>query len=244
MLMRFGYPIAIITREDRERYYDALEASQTSDLTPFLSLLNESILESLEEYEEAAKEQRERFEWAKSLAQRVGAAEQAVLLNQYELFKSAMNLAKSYMQQTAVMIDESTDFGQVYFKDFGTLEFEKYLTLRQGDSAKRTWFLRVDFRSGDRSARYLFFFGYPSFRLREHCEVSIHVAREEPSGSFDYKRLDVITAPNVPGLHELGYDAKAEKFVGRYPDGKLRTDKIEAIGRQFFEEVVKSHFSA
>ena len=63
MLMRHGYPIAIITKEDRHRYYDALEFSQASDLTPFIVLVAESIEESLEEYEAAAQEQREQTEW-------------------------------------------------------------------------------------------------------------------------------------------------------------------------------------
>ena len=41
VLMRSGYPIAIITKDDRERYYYALEASQTSDLTGVVGLVQE-----------------------------------------------------------------------------------------------------------------------------------------------------------------------------------------------------------
>lgn len=59
MLLRHGWPIAIITKEDRFRYYDALEASQSSDLTPFAVLVSECIEESLEEYAVAASQQRE-----------------------------------------------------------------------------------------------------------------------------------------------------------------------------------------
>ena len=73
ILMRFGYPIAIITREDRLRYYDTLETSQSSDLSGFISLHLSAFHESLEEYEHAAQEQRERVEWAQSLAQRFSA---------------------------------------------------------------------------------------------------------------------------------------------------------------------------
>jgi Fic family protein len=242
ILMRYGFPIAIITREDRLRYYDALEASQTSDLTPFLSLIGESIFESLEEYEEAAKEQRERDEWAKSLANKMGAAQQVVAYNQYELFKSAMELMLGYMRQTAQMIDDSLDFGHVYFKSFGNLELEKYLTLREVESTKRTWFFRVDFRSGDKAARYLFFFGYPSYQLRSICQVTLHVAREEPPGSYSYQRLEQIFASNVPALYEVGHDPSAEQFVARYKNNVTRA-KIEQIGRQFFDEVVRAHFS-
>ena len=59
ILIRYGFPIAIISREDRFRYYDALEESQSSDISSFLALLTENILESLEEYKAAADEQRE-----------------------------------------------------------------------------------------------------------------------------------------------------------------------------------------
>ncbi len=62
LLMRYGFPIAIVTKEDRLRYYDALEESQASDLTPFIVLIAECIEESLEEYESAAKEQEEQTE--------------------------------------------------------------------------------------------------------------------------------------------------------------------------------------
>jgi len=51
LLMRSGYPIAIITKADRERYYDSLELSQSSDLTALTSLISECVEESLEEYE-------------------------------------------------------------------------------------------------------------------------------------------------------------------------------------------------
>jgi Fic family protein len=243
MLMRYGYPIAIITREDRLRYYDALETSQTADLSPFLALLTECIHESLEEYERAASEQRERVEWARSLGERFSAPERVKAENEYEVWKSAMELLKSYVRQTAAMLDESTTLGNVYCRDFSVLEFEKYLALRAGESVKKTWFLRVDFRRGDRTARYLFFFGYASPALRAECDVTLHVAREEPPGSYYYERLEGIIATNVPSLVEIGYKPKEERFVARYRSGPSRLGKLDEIGRNFFEEVIRMHFS-
>lgn len=116
MLMWYGYPIAVITREDRLRYYDALEISQTADLSPFLALLTECIHESLEEYERAAAEQRERLEWARSLGGRFSAPERVKAENEYEVWKSAMELLKSYVRQTATMLDESITLGNVYYR--------------------------------------------------------------------------------------------------------------------------------
>jgi hypothetical protein len=242
--MRYGYPIAIVTREDRLRYYDALEASQSSDLSAFLGLLTECIHESLEEYERAATEQRERVEWARSLAERFSAPEKIRAQNEYEVWKSAFELLKSYFRQTATMLDESAQVGSVWFKDFGTIEFEKFLSLRLGESVKRTWFFRVDFRSGERSVRYLFYFGYSHQVLRHSCDVTLSISREEPPGSFYYERLDRLSAPNVPTIVELGYQPGPERFIARLRNNSTRGGRIEELGRSFFEEVIKMHFSS
>lgn len=244
MLMRFGYPIAIITKEDRLRYYDALELSQTSDLSAFIALVAESVHESLEEYELAAQEQRERQEWVQSLASKFSAVEKSRYHNEYEVWRAAMELLKSYFRQTAEMLNQSVEIGHIYFNDFGTLEVEKYLSLRQGESVKKTWFFRLDFRQGEKAARYLFFFGYPSQQLRGETDVTLHVGREDPPGSFFYQRLENITAPNVPGLVEVGYKASDEQFIARDRGGAKRKGKVEKIGKVFLEEVISMHFAS
>lgn len=244
ILMRFGYPIAIITREDRLRYYDTLETSQASDLSELLGLLSECLHESLEEYERAAKEQRERVEWAQSLAQRFSAPEKVRARNEYEVWKNAFELLKSYFRQTASVMDESSEIGRVWFKDFGGIEFEKFLSLRLGESVKRTWFFRIDFRSGERTARYLFFFGYANYQLRPRCDVTLFISREDPPGTYFYQRLDRLTAPNVPTFVEIGYQPEAERFVARERSGTVRDGRIEELGRHFFEEVIRMHFSS
>ena len=244
MLMRHGYPIGVITKEDRLRYYDALEFSQASDLTPFVALLAECIEESLEEYEAAAAEQREQSEWAASLAAKFTQPERIRAENEYEVWKNAMELLKSYLQQTVDVFDQAADYGRVYLKDFGNLEFEKYSALRRGDSAKRTWFLRVDFRLSDTTARYLFFFGHASHAMRGRCDVTIHVAREEPPNSFNYERLEYIESTNVPDLVEVGYEMSKERFVIRVRNGRSRTSGVEDFTRRFFEDIVQKHFNS
>ncbi len=101
ILVRYGFPIAIIAKEDRLRYYDALEESQTSDLSSLLTLLTECIHESLEEYLRAAKEQSEKTEWLASLAEKFTAREKTKAAYEYEVWKSAMDLLKGYFRQTA-----------------------------------------------------------------------------------------------------------------------------------------------
>lgn len=242
MLMRFGYPIAIISKEDRLRYYDALETSQTSDLTSFIGLLTECIGESLEEYEAAANEQIEQRNWAQSLADRFTRPERVRAENEYEVWRTAMELLKSYFRQTVSLCDEAVQYGRVYFQDFGGLEFEKYSVLRKGASAKRTWFLRVDFRLAGTTARYLLFFGYASHQMRERCSVTLHVAREEPPNSYHYERTEELSAASAPNLIEVGYDMSRERFVVRMRGGRPSMRNVEDFTKQFFDDIVNTHF--
>ncbi len=239
VLMRAGYPIAVITRDDRTRYIDALERSQVSDLTPFIGLILECVSETLEEYENAAEEQREQLEWAQSIASRMTQTEVPRAKNEYELWRSAMDLLVNHYQQIANNINDASPLVNLYVKAFGMLEFEKYLALRQRQSAKRTWFFRLDFVSGSKTARYLHFFGYANYPMSEHAQVSLHLSREE--SPYYFERLDNISKPNVPGLREIAYSPANEKYVARRWD-RCSEQKIEHIARGFFDDVVSKHF--
>lgn len=244
LMMRSGFPIAIISKEDRLRYYDALEESQTSDLSAFIGLLVECVHESLEEYERAAKQQKKDKQWLEQLADRFDEGERTRRRNEYEVWKNAMELLRSYFRQTCEILGRQATAARTYFKDFGQLDFEKYLSLCQGESVKRTWFFRVDFRSGNRAARYLFFFGFPSHQLSKQSEVTLHVAREEPPGSFHYQRLIDITAPNVPSIVEVGYERSKERFITRDQMGGTSQGRVEKMGKRFFDDVIRLHFNS
>ncbi len=242
VLMRFGYPIAIITKDDRLRYYDSLEESQSSDLSPFVSLVIESLHESLEEYEYAFEIQRQADEWAKSIAARFDKTAEGKAKNRYEIWKNAMELIKGTFRQYIEAIGENANFAKLYFTDYGILAFEKYASLITGHSAKKTWFFRVDFRNDKKAVRYLFFFGSPSYHFREHkVDAAIVLAREEPEGTFNYERLENITRNDVPAISEVGYSLEEEAFKMR-KGTLIVTSKIEGIAKEFIEEVVKEHF--
>ncbi len=243
LLMRYGFPIAIISKEDRIRYYDALEQSQSSDLTPFIVLLTECISESLEEYEAAAKEMEIREEWTRTLAEKYSKSERLRAENEYEVWKNAMELLKSSLCDMVDSLNEKTGHvAKLFFKDFGNLGFEKYDALRAGESAKRTWFLRIDFWQRDKTAaRYLFFFGKASRQmLGRQCQVTLHIACEEPLGSYYYERLENMGPNNTMDIVEIGYAIKKERFIIRPKHRRALFSSIEDFGKRFFEGVITS----
>ena len=242
ILMRYGFPIAIVGKEDRKRYYDALEVSQSGDLTDFLGLIAECDTESVEEYEAAVKGQREQEEWTRQFAEKITQSQQTRNRNEYEIWKSAMELLRGYFERTVININSlaAAKGVRLYFKPFDLLEFEKYQSLRNGVPAKRTWFFRIDMRSERESARYLFFFGGPSYKLKSESEVTLHIAREEEP--YYYERLEAISSPNVPSICEIGYSASSEQFVAHYKGGSITKGKIETLGRVFVDDVGRLHF--
>lgn len=156
-----------------------------------------------------------------------------------------MELLKSYLRQTVELLDQAANYGgNVYLTDFGNFEFEKYAALRQGSSAKRTWFLRVDFRRAAKAARYLFFFGHASYKMRDRCSVTLHVAREEPPNSYSYERLENLHSENVPDLVEVGYEMSMERFVVRPRVGRTSVRRVKDFTKDFFKQIVNCHFAS
>ena len=243
VLIRSGYPICIIMREDRLRHYDALEESQAGgDLSPLIELMRENVEESLEEWEKAAEEQREELEWLESITARFERPALSQARNEYEVWLRAMELFKSYFKQLVDAWNEIKTVGRarLCFVDYGTLSFEKYLSLRDAGSAKRTWFFRIDFRRGEKRAKYLFFFGYPDYDIRSRTTVILIIAKEIDHW---YEKLQDISRSNIPDIFQFGFDMDTQSYLALTPSGE-REGKIETFARNFFEQVVQRDFGA
>jgi Fic family protein len=244
LLMRYGFPIAIILKEDRMRYYDALEESQSGNLTPLIQLLFECLGESIEEYEQALAEYLVTVEWTQRITRKLSEKEMIKSSNDYVVWMKAMELFMGIFTKHISGINDNLVTGnRIYLKEFGMLDYEKYYSLRNHGSAKRTWFFRVDFKINDRAVRYLFFFGAASQQVKSNsCDVSIFVAKEDPVNSFNYVRLDNTKAFDVPSIREIGYDFQDEGYVYRTVHHVKRKLKADEIAKLFLEEVCR-HFS-
>ena len=238
LLMRHGFPIAIITMEDRQRYYDALEASQGSDLSAVLALVAESVEESLEQWESAVESQRATEEWALPPGERLAAGERDLKQAEYELWHSAMDLGRNYFRQTAAHLGTSLP-QRIRFKDFGDLDFDRYVRLATANPPNGRGSSESTSRLSSGGSRYLFFFARPSAELRGSASrCRSWSAKETPPGSYHYELLEHVRDPNEPALRELGFIPHEQDFVARDASGQIRAGKIESIGSQFIEDVI------
>lgn len=242
LLIRSGYPLVIITRDERLRYYEALEESQAGNLTPFIQLVLEAAQESMVVYEAAAKQQISLTEFAEDVAIK----QRAKATAEYQITENAMRLLKSYFQQAVDAINDSMrkilfQKSSIYLKDFGTLDFEKYRLLKTGQGAKKTWFFRLDFYAMEQiQKRYLFFFGANarSFaKLGEGTFVTLVVVTE--TTPFYYERLSELSDTHqYPDFVEIAYLPKDETFVCLLSDHTTRTLKAEQIAQQFIQQAL------
>jgi Fic family protein len=241
-LIRYGYPVIVITLDQRQRYYEALQRADTGDLTGVLRLFIDASEDAIQELETAIAQHHANLDWAIAVAESFSHDEQARMRNEYEVWKASMTLIRSQFLQVVQLINQHTKFGRIFFREFELPEFEQYARLRLGQSARWTWFFRTDFRSGERAARYLFSFGFPSPDVRKRSGVSIHVAREQ--APFSYTRLDKIGSSNVPNFVEFAYEATTETWLARRRDNELATLPVEAIAREFINDVVRLDFGS
>lgn len=242
ILMRHGYPVCIITRDDRQRYYHALEESQAGDLTSLVELVYENVEESLEEWEIAAQEQQQQKEWLTSVTAKFEQPELKRARNEYEVWRSGMDLLGGFFKQEVDAWNEQNSTGSMslHYRDFGTLDFHRYISLRDGGSAKRNWNFGIEFRRGQSRARYLFFYGYADRRLSNRARVILYVAKDI---NHRYERLQDMTQSNKPDIFQVGFDMKEQTFVA-WTVGGVQEAKAEVLARQFFEQVIERDFGS
>jgi Fic family protein len=244
ILIRSGYPICVVTQEERLRYYDALEESQAANLTPLIELIYEGVIESQEVWEQAAQQQLKDKERRVQIAARLEKPARARAENEYEVWFNAMGLLKSYFKQFVDDVNETTTFESVNlnFRDFGILSSEKYVALREKGTAKRTWFFGIEFRSDKRRARYLLYFGYPDYSISQHTSVILILAKDLELNYF-YVPIQDLTLPNRLDIFQVGFNMKKQEFVASTAGDKW-TGSVEEFAYMFFEQVIERDFAA
>jgi len=243
ILVRRGYPICIVTQEERLRYYDALEESQAGNLTPLIELIYEGVVESQEVWEQAAEQQKKDMERHLEIAARLEQPVKARAQNEYEVWYNAMEWLKSYFKQYVDDVNETTTFESVNlkFKDFGILSSEKYLALREKRTARRTWFFGIEFKRENRRARYLFYFGYPDNTISQHTSVILILAKDLELNYF-YVPMHELTQRNRLDIFQVGFNIKKQECIASTAGG-IWTGTAEDLAWKFFNQVIERDFS-
>ena len=229
ILIRNSYFACIITEDDRTRYINALEESQSSDLTPLVELVVENVQESMND-----------SQWLSSLVTRLESSTLNRIRDEYETWHTAMDHLKSQFKHTVDNINalKTLSSVNVKFADYGPLSIEKYASLRDDGRAPKTWFFGLEFNRDGRQERYLFIYGCPAQRMRKRASVVLFVAKNTDYG---YERIQYMSQSNIPEIYQVGFDLESRKYVVFGSSG-IRERNLVNLVRQFFNQVVQRDF--
>jgi len=147
VLLRFGYPIVNIRREDRSKYYEALSFADVGLYSPLVEL----VLDRASDVFYEMKRVREETERMRVFAERWGQTEAAVIQRreerEYKQWLARMELVKLAFDSAADLLDEKLKEISVECWPYPPPDFSKFVDLREKGSAPQCWFLRIRMRN-------------------------------------------------------------------------------------------------
>jgi Fic family protein len=246
ILMKHGFPICNIRREDRADYYEALSFADVKLFEPLVGLVRQRCADLFAEYLRIRNESKRMAEWA----ERWGTREAEVLLRresrERELWQSRMRQVFLEFQRAADLLGDRFAGMEIRFYDYGEEpDLDKYQQLREKGSAERSNVFSINFRDTKTGHRERFMFRY--FRDYDRFERRARVIPLELN-YFDAEEETWKSMPNVAWggrvrIREL-YFTEDGNFVIRYVDPENGEDArrqkatiTEAV-EMFFDDVL------
>ncbi len=245
-LLTAGYPPSALQPEDREGgYYTALEAADQGGGRPLLELIAKNTLRMADRYLSIIRDEDAKVNWLTGV---VKAAKEKVKQSDHRRFllvQRAANIIKRELFELTEQLTDSIPGLTIRFRDYGSLEFDKFQSIENYGRAERTWFFGLEFRIEETVLRYIFWFG-------SHHSKPFDIADELPS-----KIVLLVSTEEEHSYYRLLDDLEEERVTLReiVPNGNVfwrrRFDPIAersewdtditggTIARDFFEEVIK-----
>lgn len=131
ILMRAGYPIANVRKDERPAYYEALAFADVGLPEPLLQLIADRVDELLREYQRLLQENKRAQEWA----DRWKVTEASVLLRreqrEWELWRSRMLQVRLEFEKAADLLNDALKDIAIDFEDSKReIDFDTYQMLR------------------------------------------------------------------------------------------------------------------
>lgn len=201
VLLQDRYVPASVQPEDRERnYYEALELADLGDGLAFLEIVAKNTLRTAERYLSIIREEKARNDWIKSIAK---AASEKVKQSEHRRFLALQRAYDSVKLEFANLCSElSRELKDVYigFRDYGSLDFDKYQDLRSRGRATRTWLFGMHIKYGSLDQRFIFWYAVhytnaDDIRPFEAGTITLLLSIQDSAGG--YRKLDEIDEDRI-----------------------------------------------
>ena len=157
LLMRAGFPVVIIRRKDRQRYYETLHAADDGDIGPLLELVVQRSQDSLHQID--------RIRLAAAGVSNAILQVQAAERQRFQVWQDAIRLLLSNLQEAFLRCQQAPGF-EVQFKTYDLPSEEDYVAIQRRDPTANCWLAQISIRHGVTQRSLLLWLGYASEELQ------------------------------------------------------------------------------
>lgn len=242
VLLRGGYPIVNVRREERPRYYEALSYADLGLYSPLVTLMLDRGLEVFGEMKRIQDETIRARQWTAKWGQKETEVLRRRQEREYKLWLGQMENIRLEFENRADLISDSLKTVWVDFKSYPVPDLTKFLQLEEkGKASAATWFFSLDFRSSRPGEGHYFFFRF----FRDHKQHSGSRAIPLQLNWFVDQEPKPVEEPKIR-LREFVVDPKTRKLkVINFENGKKVTSgdlPVQQAVEQFFDDVLKNCF--
>ena len=163
LLMRNGYPIVIIRKADRQRYYEALRASDDGDITLLLELLIERSEHSLQQIDRA----RTAVSGVSLTMEKIQQKEQEQKEFAYRAWADGVRLLGSTLEDIVSHAERISPDFVMKVAHYDVPTFEDYEQICSGRTGGNAWFIKLVIGRKNIRHSILLWIGYVSVDLKQ-----------------------------------------------------------------------------
>lgn len=237
-LIRAGYPIVVIRRKDRQRYYEALRCSDEGDITPFLTLILDRCQDSLKQIDRIRKET-----VGLTLAiEKVLEADH----RKYEIWAAGIRLFATTFAAALKSLEEKLGC-VVAIQEYDMPTADDYQLLTQGLAEGNTWLMKATVKRGGVSRSLLLWIGFSSCELTDALKTETTIPAIKVSQPNDHPPPQWVGA-------DSRFPSTAREFA--YSQGRYHRlnqqgahchvtsyENVEALALQFVRELIEGWFA-
>jgi Fic family protein len=250
LLLKNGYPISNIRREDRPSYYDALSFADVGMYEPLVKLVHERSANLFSEYIRIRAETKRLAEWAAKWGDKEAEVLRKREAREMELWQSRIRQVYLEFQKAAELLNDELGQISISFYDYkNDIDFERFQLLSSKGFVPHANAFSVTFSHAVTGLTRRFLFRYCR-NFSKFPPPSKIVPLE--LNLFDHDEGKYIRLSDVPSargirLREL-YFTEAGEFVMRYfnldsgQEAERKPDTIAEAVREFYDDVLHGVF--
>lgn len=251
ILLKKGFPICNIRRDERPMYYEALSLADTGHYEPIIELVAENCSQLFSEYIRVRDESNRLKDWAKKLGNKDQQLRLSKAKTEFELWQNKVNQIKLEFKQAVSILNETIESYYISFYEYPPLTLEKYQQLKENGISSGTNFFSIRFHNNDNDriiATYMFRFFRSNNKYPESPDVIPLELNYYDKETNDFNFIGYYERAKTIELRAFYVNRKGE-IVLRYINPKEKninyehestSERLTDIVMKFFEQIFEN----